>query len=415
MIRQQWFGVTLKSSSYSPRGGFSHNNDNKIKFATTSCHLILILLIFHTMVFLVWMSEYEAVIMENKTSFFTTYDQKENRVTNYCLLMLNQLYNYSPLLFNQILSNLTDELNFGVNFYQQQGINTKKGKQIADGIISQEPITIYVETKNFDWFYNNQIEGYLENLKNKNGKKFLLLLSNFDNTMEKINNRKNEIEQKYENDEIHIYPINFIDLYQEILHISNNIQNDMFIYMLNDFETFLLHENLLPIWKYRLDVVRTGTTMSENLKHNCYSCPFDNGTWKHKQAKYMGLLAQGKILKTIAEIDGVVDITKDNDSSKLHIDIEYSNIEDKISLINRARNIMTDMNYYGQKELEKKGLRLFLLSKITPLSKGFEKDSLGGRLPGKKYINLAKNWNNKPENISDVVNLIDGSRWSYFD
>jgi hypothetical protein len=105
--------------------------------------------------------------MENKTSFFTTYDQKENRVTNYCLLMLNQVYSYSPLLFNQILSNLTDELNFGVNFYQQQGINTKKGKQIADGIISQEPITIYVETKNFDWFYNNQIEGYLDNLTKK--------------------------------------------------------------------------------------------------------------------------------------------------------------------------------------------------------------------------------------------------------
>ena len=353
--------------------------------------------------------------MENKTSFFTTYDQKENRVTNYCLLMLNQVYSYSPLLFNQILSNLTDELNFGVNFYQQQGINTRKGKQIADGIISQEPIIIYVETKNFDWFYNNQIEGYIENLKNKHGKKFLLLLSNFDNTMEEINNRKNEIEQRYENDDIHIYPINFIELYQEILHISDNIQNDMFIYMLNDFETFLLHENLLPIWKYRLDVVRTGTTMSENLKHNCYSCPFDNGTWKHKQAKYMGLLDQGKILKTVAEIDGVVDITKDNKSSKLNIDIEYSNIEDKNALIKRAKNIMADRDYYGQRDLAKKGLRLFLLSSITPLSKGFEKDSLGGRLPGKKYINLAKNWNNKPENISDVINLIDGKSWSNFD
>ena len=188
--------------------------------------------------------------MENKTSFFTTYDQKENRVTNYCLLMLNQVYSYSPLLFNQILSNLTDELNFGVNFYQQQGINTKKGKQIADGIISQEPITIYVETKNFDWFYNNQIEGYLDNLTKKNGKKLLLLLSNFDNSMDKINSRINEIEKEYENDNIHIYPVNFIELYQEILHISNNIQNDMFICMLNDFETFLLHENLLPIWKY---------------------------------------------------------------------------------------------------------------------------------------------------------------------
>lgn len=155
--------------------------------------------------------------------------------------------------------------------------------------------------------------------------------------------------------------------------------------------------------------------MSENLKHNCYSCPFDNGTWKHKQAKYMGLLDQGKILKTVAEIDGVVDITKDNKSSKLNIDIEYSNIEDKNALIKRAKNIMADRDYYGQRDLAKKGLRLFLLSSITPLSKGFEKDSLGGRLPGKKYINLAKNWNNKPENISDVINLIDGKSWSNFD
>lgn len=353
--------------------------------------------------------------MENKTSFFTTYDQKENRVTNYCLLMLNQVYSYSPLLFNQILSNLTDELNFGVNFYQQQGINTKKGKQIADGIISQEPITIYVETKNFDWFYNNQIEGYLDNLTQKNGKKLLLLLSNFDNSMDKINSRINEIEKEYENDNIHIYPVNFIELYQEILHISNNIQNDMFICMLNDFETFLLHENLLPIWKYRLDIVRTGHTMSENRKHNCYSCPLENGVWKHKQAKYMGLLDQGKTLKTIAEIDGVVNITREGNNSRPTITVEYSNIEDNVSLEKRAREIMADKDYYGQKDLEKSGLRLFLLSNIHILPHGFEKNSAGGRLPGKIYINLAKNWNNKPENISEVINLIDGKYWSDFD
>lgn len=327
--------------------------------------------------------------------------------------MLNQVYNYSPLLFNQILSNLTDELNFGVNFYQQQGINTQKGKQIADGIISQEPITIYVETKNSNWFYENQIKGYLDSLAEKNGKKLLLLLSNFDDSIEKMTDRINEIEKKYENEDIHIYPIDFIELYQEILHISSNIQNDMLTCMLNDFETFLLHEDLLPLWKYRLDIVRTGNTMAENCKHNCYSCPLETGTWSHKRAKYMGLLDKGKTLKIVAEIDGVVNITKEN--NEFNCKIEYKNIKDTYVLIRRAKTIMGDRDYYGQRDLNRNGLRLFLLSNITELSQGFEKDSFGGRLPGKIYINLAKNWNNKPQNLDDVMKLIDGKKWSHFD
>ena len=82
-------------------------------------------------------------------SFFTTYDQRENRITNYCLLILKQIYSYSPFLFNQLISNITRDglCNFGVSFNQQKGINTECKKQIADGIIQQDPITVYIETK----------------------------------------------------------------------------------------------------------------------------------------------------------------------------------------------------------------------------------------------------------------------------
>lgn len=351
--------------------------------------------------------------MENKTSFFTTYDQKENRITNYCLLMLTQLYNYSPILFNQTLSSLTDELNFGVNFYQQKGINTKNGKQIADGIISQEAITIYVETKNFDWFYNNQIDGYLSNLMEKPGKKILILMANFDRSTVNLNERISEIEKKYQTSEIKIFPINFIDLYQELAQISNKISNDMFINMLDDFENFLLEEKLLPIWKYRLDIVRTGISMDQNLKHKCYSCPLQNGVWHHKQAKYMGLLDQGKILKKIAQIDGVINITKEK--NKKNYKIEYNNTDNTNNiLIERAAEILQDKSYYGHNDIEKNGLRLFLLSQITELKSGFEKDTPGGRLPGKTYINLAKNWNKRPKDIKDVIELIDGKQWRLF-
>ena len=58
---------------------------------------------------------------------------------------------------------------------------------------------------------------------------------------------------------------------------------------------------------------------------------------------------------------------------------------------------------------------LFLLSNTKELPQGFKKDSSGGRLPSKRYINLAKDWNNTPESLDDVINLIDGKNWSDFD
>ncbi|MBD5405505.1 hypothetical protein HDR59_03065 [bacterium] len=351
--------------------------------------------------------------MENKASFFTTYEQQENRTTNYCLLMLNQIYSYSPILFNQLISNLIlDECNFGVNFNQQKGINTSKNLQIADGIIRQEEITIYIETKNFDWFYDNQIFGYLDNLNNKQGKKILILLSNFENIND-IQTRSKMIKQsnsKYY--DIEIYPINFTDLYSEITNITDSIQNDMFKNMVNDFEAFLFQENLLPTWQYKLDIVRTGDTMEQNKQYECYCCPCENGTWWHRRAKYMGLLNEGKILKTIAEIDGVVNVVNNNNQE---FEVMYDNINDRKNLENRARDLLKNSDFYGSKHLqENDSVRIFLLSNIKELNEGFEKDSKGGRLPGKMYIDLSKDWKEKPNNIDKVEKLIDGKKWSDF-
>ncbi len=346
-----------------------------------------------------------------KTSFFPTYDQRENRTTNYCLLMLNQVYNYSPLLFNKLLMKFTsgEEIDFGVNIIQQKGIAVKKGKQIADGIIVQEPITIYVETKNFDWFYDDQIKGYLDNLSSCMGKRILLLLSN----VEDEDNLKKKAEQLLENyNDISIYIVNFYDLYKEIEQLSNDIHNDMFSNMLNDFEEYLIGEDLIPIWRYKLDIVKTGNTMKVNLDTNSYSCPLRNGAYWHRRSKYMGLLETGKILKVLFEIDGVVDVTKT--AVENCYEVEYNNINDEEILLKRAKEIIENKNYYDNETLKTDGLRLFILSHKRELTEGFTKDSLGGRLPGKMYINLAKNWNNRPESIDEVVNLIDGKNWSEF-
>lgn len=119
-----------------------------------------------------------------EVGFFPKYEQKENRVTNYTLLVLRQLYNEIPNLFQEFISNLIkdDERNVdvGVRFWQQKGFECDNGKSILDGVITQSAFTIFVETKVSDWFYSKQLKTHLSNLIELDGKKIFLALSNFD-------------------------------------------------------------------------------------------------------------------------------------------------------------------------------------------------------------------------------------------
>ena len=114
-------------------------------------------------------------------SLFSGYNTKENRLTNYCMLVLKTLYDNNPKYLGEFLSSINENLSglVGVKFTQQE----KKKSSIPDGFISQDSFVIYIETKNYDWFYDSQLEAHLTALnKEKNGKKFLIALGNFEST-----------------------------------------------------------------------------------------------------------------------------------------------------------------------------------------------------------------------------------------
>ena len=94
-----------------------------------------------------------------EVGFFPKYEQKENRVTNYTLLVLKQLYNESPKLFEQFITSLVNDnennIDVGVSFWQQKGFECDNGKSILDGVITQRGFTIFIETKLSDWFYSH--------------------------------------------------------------------------------------------------------------------------------------------------------------------------------------------------------------------------------------------------------------------
>ncbi|MGB3544158.1 MAG: hypothetical protein WBA11_14665, partial [Rubrivirga sp.] len=88
-------------------------------------------------------------------TLFSGYDQKENRVTNYAILLLRMLYQESPAYLDEALADLTggltrdgDEGWVGVQFRQQD----RRTTSVPDAVIFQRPFTLFVETKNTDWF-----------------------------------------------------------------------------------------------------------------------------------------------------------------------------------------------------------------------------------------------------------------------
>src|SRR5271166_6256613 len=118
--------------------------------------------------------------MGSDITLFSGYAQKENRTTNYCLLVLKMLYEENPKFLGEVLSDLVDEEladAVGVQFRQQ----TRKKASVPDGLIVQRPFTIYIETKNFDWFYDAQLEQHLAALHAEGGgAKALIALGNFE-------------------------------------------------------------------------------------------------------------------------------------------------------------------------------------------------------------------------------------------
>jgi len=217
-----------------------------------------------------------------EVGFFPKYEQKENRVTNYTLLILKQLYNESPKLFQDFLVNLikdnNNNIDVGVNFWQQKGFECDNGKSILDGVIKQCGFTIFIETKLSDWFYSDQLKRHLANIVKEEGKKIFLTLCNFDGQKSEVF-EKFMNEYKDSNDVIFAYFDfgNFIDILE---NLKSNITSEHFLTMLDEFEEFLDSENLLPTWKYRLDVVNCAKTKTGVIANELYCCPEAKGAYK---------------------------------------------------------------------------------------------------------------------------------------
>jgi hypothetical protein len=332
--------------------------------------------------------------MTRPISIFSNYSKRENRVTNYCLLLLKMLYEENPNFLGEVLTNLLGDPvsgKIGVSFAQQ----AKKENSIPDGIITQPGVSVYIETKNSDWFYDAQLSNHLDALsKDVAGTKILIALGNFEeDTADRFKHIQELVKAQYK-DEMIFSAASFEDLLAalQVGGLEKNLLD-----AIADFQNFLNEEDLLPSWKKLLDVISCGAFPDDVLKGGVYMCPAAPGAYNHDRCKYFGMYRDKRVEK-IALIEAVVDIHETGDEH-----LKWKNVRQKDKeLKHRAREIAEKLRP-GEEPT-----RVFLLGELFDTD--FRKDSSGG-MRTKTYFNIE---HLEVDNAEELAEKLHGKVWSEF-
>ncbi|HEX8986313.1 MAG TPA: hypothetical protein VF816_00005 [Rhodocyclaceae bacterium] len=335
--------------------------------------------------------------MSKPISLFSGYSQRENRVTNYCLLILKMLYEENPKYLGEVLGALCGDdfaSHVGVSFRQQE----RRGGSIPDGLIVQHPFTVYIETKNYDWFYDEQLERHLAALDCEvTGEKILIALGNFEtNDLNRFIRVRDLCETKYRQT-ILFRAVAFEDLAGALLipGLSKNLSDAV-----SDFRGFLNEEDLLPSWREWLDVINCAGLPEDITEGGVYMCPAESGAYNHGRARFFGMY-RDKRVELVAEIEAVADIDLQNGASA----VKWKNLPGSDDeYLSRAVAKVREMRPTDGPT------RVFLLGSLYPTN--FQKDSPGGMFSSKRYFNIA---GLDALDASELARYLDGRRWSEFE
>lgn len=276
--------------------------------------------------------------MSRNIRLFPTYSQKENQTTNHCLLILKMLYEENPKFLSEALGLLFGE-NFsgtvGIKFIQQ---NPEKGS-VPDGEIFQDSFSVLIETKLGDGFVKRQLFDHLDALKKKQGKKILIALGNFEKdptnptsypVLETVKDEVIRAKAKDKDLDLAFIAVSFEQFLQAINKLPYLPKN--LIDAVADLGEYFDENNLLPSWKYRLDVVNCKVSFDSVVKHKIYTCPAEAGAHNHRRSFYFGTY-RNRCVEKISQIQAVVDLESEDAASLLWNNVSRS----KEELINEAR------------------------------------------------------------------------------
>jgi hypothetical protein len=335
--------------------------------------------------------------MGKPISLFSGYSQGENRTTNYCLLLLKMLYEENPKFLAEATAKLAGDSEvgseIGVKFQQQ----VYKGSSIPDGLILQSAFTIYIETKNWNWFYDGQLEEHLSSLhKSHVGLKILIALCNFEGENRKKFERIRELcEGKYSGS-IVFEDVSFEEFLSalKLPHLPKNLDD-----AIDEFSVYLEEQGLLPSWKRRLDVINCAGLPDDILVGNVYMCPASGGAYSHLRCKYFGMY-RGRRIERVASIEAVVDVEGAETA-----EIKWRNIERPEAALKKLA-----ISKIQERRPGRFPTRVFLLG--PTFETDCPKDSGGPMWASKRYFDIKFL---KVNGAEELASAIRGMPWSRFE
>lgn len=331
--------------------------------------------------------------MSHQVSLFSGYAQAENRTTNYCLLILRMLYEENPKFLGQVFAAIVGESlgeSIGVQFRQQQ----RRAGSVPDGLIAQAAFSVFIETKNFDWFHDRQLEQHLEGLNQEApGVKVLMAIANFEAAKSPTFDRIRDLCLTKYRGSIVFAQVSFEDLLEALRvdGLPKNLSDAV-----DDLRAYFDEENLLPSWRRWLDVVNCAGLPGDVLEGGVYMCPAIGGPYNHRRCMYFGMY-RNKRVERVARIEGVVDLRAPDDAA-----LKWSNdVPDTASLVERARQV------HSQRRPGEFPVRVFLLGSLVETD--FVKDTTGGMQSSKQYFDIAGLNVKGPE---DLAVALSARTWS---
>lgn len=338
--------------------------------------------------------------MGREISLFSDYHARENSLTNHCGILFRLIYRESPQQFEELVAALLPEeaqLRVGPIFTQQE----KKEKSVPDLLIHQEAFSLYFETKIDDWFNDDQLDRHVQALARVDGSKVLVCLSNFETDAPEA--RFSRLINEASNHDVVVQFVNFETLVEQVRlrRLSNALLETV-----DEFEQYLDRNDLLPRWRYLLDVVNCGVTMDE-IEAGAYMCPNTGGPYNHVRARFLGTY-KSKAVRSVHHIDALVACSPGGKDFELRWkDIEQSDE----ALMKRGQSMLKKINPLHRECLRDDGLQIFLFGESAPTE--FAKDSPGGLQGSKLYFwDIARML--QAESAVDLANKLNGRKWSEF-
>lgn len=338
-----------------------------------------------------------------KIHYFQRYHAKENVATANTMLLLSRFYSYSADKFFLFLKSEFFDNEFEPEIYFN--LQEKSKKSIPDATITQESFKIVVETKNSDWFTEEQLKNHLEAFS---GEKFKLLLTLAPELMNQEKKDHFESELAKFNAEKHTHIIHKNTTFEQIAEAINDFIDDKDYEMqevLNDYKEYCYHDGLIPVndaWKY-LRMQLATTTFDFNFSNNIYYDKVDRGFRAHD---YLGLYKE-KSIRAIGKICARILAIQDK-SGKLTFEQEFGEItEERKNLIQKC---ISDGDSHGY-NLHTIKHRYFFVEKFceTDFKKITKRPPMGSRIFDLSEL-LEKE--EALPNIEDIAHLLKDKSWS---